>query len=101
MTKYKAIRTNGYDSKKEAARASQLQILHAAGAISKLEEKVSFELLPKDELGRAVRYICDFRYFDPQTNATVVEDVKGIRTPVYKLKRRLMFAKHGIKIQEV
>ena len=31
----------------------------------------------------------------------ICEDVKGVRTPVYKLKRRLMWRKHGIKIVEI
>jgi len=31
----------------------------------------------------------------------VVEDVKGVKTPVYRLKKKLVEALHGITIQEI
>jgi hypothetical protein len=46
-------------------------------------------------------YVGDFRYRDAHTDRLVVEDVKGIATPVYRLKRKLMQAVWGIEIQEV
>ena len=46
----------------------------------------------------AVKYKADFRYIEK--GETVVEDVKGMRTPVYNLKRHLMKAVHGIEIRE-
>lgn len=50
---------------------------------------------------RAVRYIADFVYLDAATGKIVVEDVKGVKTEVYKLKRKLMLFFHGIRIKEV
>jgi len=47
-----------------------------------------------------MRYIADFVYKDDE-GKTVVEDAKGVLTPVYKLKRHLMMHVHGIKINEI
>lgn len=46
-------------------------------------------------------YIADFCYFDIEQDRQVVCDVKGHRTEVYKLKRRLMDACLGIEVEEV
>ena len=100
-SKYSAKRTDGYASKKEAKRAAELELLAKIGWICKLEKQPSFILVPKDELGRAVYYLADFKYFDRKQQAWIVEDVKGFRTPLYRLKRRLMWSIHGIRIQEV
>ena len=43
-------------------------------------------------------YIGDFRY--RENGAQVVEDVKGVKTPAYRLKNKLMWAVHNIKIKE-
>ena len=47
-----------------------------------------------------MKYIADFRYVDHE-GKTVVEDSKGMRTPVYILKRKLLLWVHGIRIREV
>ena len=102
MSKYRAIRTNGYASKKEAKRAQELQILLFAGKISELIEQVPFELAPSVIVqGRKrppIRYICDFTYV--QDGVRIYEDVKGMRTPVYNLKRHLMKHLYAIDILE-
>ncbi len=49
---------------------------------------------------RAVYYIADFVYKDKQGN-TVVEDTKGVKTPDYTIKRKLMLWIHKIRITEV
>ena len=103
MSKYRAVRTNGYASKAEAMRASELHLLQKAGAIANLREQVAFELLPKFGKQRALVYVADFQYNPIEngiTQKTVVEDVKGFRTPVYKLKKRLMAQLLGITITE-
>lgn len=100
MNKYHAKPTNGYASKKEAKRAYELRMMERAGLISNLREQVEFELLPKQDGERAVNYIADFTYFD-KDDRLHVEDVKGVRTPVYILKRKLMLFIHNIKIEEV
>lgn len=92
-----------FDSKKEYRRWKELQLLERAGEISSLMRQVAFELLPASppQFKRPVKYIADFTYIDEKENHLVVEDVKGVRTPLYNLKKRLMFDKFGIVIREV
>ena len=102
MNKYKNIKTDGYHSKKEARRANELKLLLFAGKISELIEQVPFVLAPSVIVqGRkrpAIRYIADFVYLE--NGARIVEDCKGMRTPVYNLKRHLLKSVHGIEIRE-
>ena len=102
MTKYRAKKTNGYASKKEADRAFSLRILAGAGCITDLREQVVYELAPSVVIqGRKrppLRYIADFVYRND--GKQVVEDVKGMITPAYRIKRHLMKAIHGIDIYE-
>lgn len=44
-------------------------------------------------------YIADFCYI--QNGETVVEDAKGYRTEVYRIKKKLMLERYGIQIKEV
>lgn len=48
---------------------------------------------------RIAKYVADFVYTDDLGN-TVVEDPKGAKTAVYRMKKRLMVACHNIEIQE-
>ena len=89
-----------FDSKKEARRFMQLEILRKQGLISNLRCQVKFELIPKQDGERACNYIADFVYEDISTGETVVEDVKGFKTADYKIKRKLMLYIHGVKITE-
>ena len=90
-----------FDSVKEAERYLELLSWQKQGRISGLERQVAFELVPpqKDGKVRAVKYIADFVY--KQDGKTVVEDTKGYRTEVYRLKKKLMLWVHGIEIEEV
>ena len=88
-----------FDSRKEANRYCELKILQRAGKISDLKLQVPFVLIDKSDKGRAIRYIADFVYIEQ--GHTVVEDVKGVKTDVYKLKKRLMAERYGIEIVEV
>lgn len=100
-SKYKAVRTNGYASKREAHRAWELNLLHSQGAISNLNEQVSYTLLPPCEgYSKPLRYISDFTYVDTE-GVVHVEDSKGFRTDVYKLKKRMMKQLLGIDVEEV
>ena len=45
------------------------------------------------------RYRADFVYIE--NGRRIVEDVKGMLTAMYKLKRAWMLAEHGIRIREV
>lgn len=86
-----------FDSKAEAARWSALRLMQRGGLISNLKRQVRFDLAINGvKLGF---YKADFVYRD-QAGARVVEDVKGMRTPVYALKAKLMRAIHGVTIAE-
>lgn len=50
---------------------------------------------------RAAAYVADFVYVDANTGETVVEDVKGVRTDAYVLKRKMMLWFYGIRVREV
>ena len=97
MPKYYNKKTNGYDSKKESIRASNLKILERAGSISDLKEQVVFELQPSFKLNGktelSIKYIADFTYI--QDGNYIVEDVKGFKTEVYKLKRKMLLFKYS------
>ncbi len=97
--KYGAKRTNGYASKREAARAAELKLLERSGEITDLREQVPFELIPKQIGERSCKYVADFVYRD-HDGITVVEDSKGYRDPVYRIKRKLLLAVHGLRIRE-
>ncbi len=99
-SKFNAVKTDGYASKREAKRAQELKLLAQVGEITDLREQVPFELIPKQIGERACKYVSDFVYRD-HNGVTVVEDVKGFRDPVYRLKRKLMLQVHGIRIREV
>ena len=97
-SKYHNVKTNGYASQAEGRRAFELQMIQRAGKISGLEEQVSFEIIPKQLGERAAHYVADFSYWE--NGLFIVEDCKGMKTPVYILKRKLMLLVHGIRIRE-
>lgn len=100
-SKYKNRRTNGYDSKKEANYAVILRNLLTTGSITCLQEQIRYELLPAMGKNRAVHYVLDFMYRDGVDGKWHYVDVKGYKTEVYKLKKKMMLAVHGIEIEEV
>ena len=87
-----------FDSKKEARRYGELKLLERAGKIKDLELQPKFELIPtirtEDETLRKVSYIADFKYIDLESGKVIVEDVKGFKTDVYLLKKRLFLQKY-------
>ena len=90
-----------FDSQKEARRYHELTILVRLGAIDTLAIHPRYALRVNDvEVGT---YVADFCYRVCATGATVVEDVKSTatRTPLYRLKRRLVAALYGFEIVEV
>lgn len=88
-----------FDSKREASRYDELMCLEAAGEIKDLQCQVSFACVLNGV--KVCTYVADFVYFDCRSEEQVVEDVKGMKTPIYKLKKRAMRAFHGIEVQEV
>ncbi len=102
-SKYRNHKTlyNGiqFDSRKEADRYRELLWMQQAGLIAGLECQPRYDLVINGhKLGF---YKADFRYEDVATNSVVVEDVKGVRTAVYMLKKKLIKALYGIDIIEI
>ena len=92
-----------FDSKKEAGRYTELKILQRAGMISELRLQVPFLLIPSQyENGRCIerecKYIADFTY--REDGEFIVEDAKGMKTDVYRIKKKLLLWKYGIRIRE-
>ena len=127
MSKYHAKKTEVdgilFDSKREAQRYQQLKLMVKAGLICNLKRQVKYELIPAQYIDgkcveRAVNYVSDFEY-DEMVPASlrvrtvmaddnikiagrhIVEDVKGVRTKDYIIKRKLMLHKYGIHIHEM
>lgn len=119
-TKYHSVKIETpegtFDSKKEFRRWVVLKELQKSGEINGLERQKPFELIPAhrepDTVGpkggikkgkvieKACSYIVDFCYYT-RSGEFVVEDTKGVRTPEYVIKRKLMLDKYGIRIKEV
>ena len=89
-----------FASRKEASRWQELKMLEKAGEITGLARQLKIELIPKTKLYRACYYVADFVYFDKKEKKTIYEDVKGAKTEVYKLKKKILYWRHGIEIKE-
>lgn len=91
-----------FDSAKEAKRYIKLRDMQEAGEIEGLCLQVPFEILPSFECEgvkyRGMKYIADFVYY--RDGVRVVEDVKGAKTPEYRLKKKLMAYMNHINIKE-
>lgn len=110
-----------FDSKKEKARYELLKYAEKIGAIRNLERQVRYELEPpvieeyEEQLKtkvvkktrtiqRGIYYTCDFQY--KLGDQLVVEDVKSSPAQAkldkaYQIRKKLLFARHGIRIKEV
>lgn len=88
-----------FDSKREADRYLELKILERKGEISHL--KLQPVLILQDKFKhdgktiRAITYRADFAYFEVTSKKSVIEDVKGMETDVFKLKKKLFLKKYG------
>lgn len=88
-----------YDSKKEAKAGSDLRYLQADGQISGLKRQVPFKITVNGI--HVCTYFADFTYM--RDGKFIVLDIKSEFTrknPIYRLKKKLMFACHGIEIRE-
>lgn len=111
MNKYhskKITTTDGvFDSKREFERWNELKLLQRAGRIQNLQRQVSYNLIPAQyamdgKRKKLLEYPCNYKadFVYTENGKTVVEDCKGYRTPEYRIKRKLMLEKHGIRIKE-
>jgi hypothetical protein len=85
-----------FDSQAEATRYGVLKIVQASGLITDLRLQVPYQITVNGK--KVCRYVADFVY--SENGKEVVEDVKGMKTPVYNLKKKLMEAVFGVVIFE-
>ena len=101
--KYGAIKTTvdgiKFDSKREAARYCELKLMEKAGIIDSLYLQPRYDIVVNGQ--KICFYKADFKYFDSELKKWIIEDVKGMKTPVYNLKKKLVKACHNIDIAEV
>jgi len=99
-----------FDSKKEANRYMELLILVRCKKIENLQCQVPFELaervllLGENRVKKALKYVCDFYYFDNETKKMIIEDVKSPATrkrESYRNKKHLMKTVLGLDIVEI
>lgn len=86
-----------YDSKKEANRAFELEMLAKYGKIQNLQKQVPFVLQEgyvnkHGKMVRPITYIADFTYVED--GKLIVEDTKGMETDVFKIKRKMLEYKY-------
>lgn len=88
-----------FDSGAEARRYKELKLLQQTGEIKDLELQPSFLLIEhfkcRGKSYRDTRYIADFAYTEVKTGLQVVEDVKGVETEVFRLKKKLFLKRYG------
>lgn len=102
MTKYRAQKTECgkghlHDSKLEAGRCDDLHALQDMGQIERLTLQPEFKIVVGGKL--VFIYRADFAYFTAECR--IVEDVKGMKTPVYRLKKKIVEASNpGMVITE-
>ena len=101
MSKYGNVKTmvfgQVFDSKREATRYMQLRALQDEGKISELQTQVRLPCIINGV--KICDYVADFVYFNLQ-GAQIVEDAKGYKTDVYRLKKKLVRALYGVTILE-
>ncbi len=95
-----------FDSRAESARYLLLRVLERAGQIRDLELQPEFILQEgfrkNGKAIRAIKYVADFRYYDNAKQKEVIEDVKGKKTSVYQLKKKLFEKRYPeLEITEV
>lgn len=88
-----------FASKREAKRYTELMLLQKIGKIYDVQTQPRFPIVVEGKL--ICTYVGDFAY--EMDGTRIVEDVKSAptKTPVYRLKKKLMRAVHGIDISEV
>lgn len=85
-----------FDSKAEAKRFCELRLLEKARKIKDLTLQPCFILQPSFKKNgktyRKIEYIADFQY--EENGQVIVEDVKGMKTKEFQIKRKLFEYKY-------
>lgn len=96
----KKIKIDGhtFHSKREAERYCELKLFLKAGEIKDLVLQPRFllqdEFFDKNEIKhKKIEYVADFLYID-KAGRNIVEDVKGVLTDVYKIKKKIFLKKY-------
>lgn len=89
-----------FDSKREASRWRELQLLQRSGRIRNLQRQVKYRLEVNGVL--ICTYTADFEYEELGRGAwaKVTEDSKGYANDRWPMKKKLMRACHGIEVRE-
>ena len=94
-----------FDSKKESEEYLRLKVLEKQGLIKDLELQKEYLLQDKFVINgktrRKITYRADFSYISTEDDKLHVVDVKGFRTDLYKLKKKLFEYKYNIEIEEI
>lgn len=84
-----------HDSFKEATRCSELNVLQSSSVITHLKQQPVFVLQKKcvyeGKIIRPITYRADFSYIED--GVKIIEDSKGMRTEVFKIKRKMLLYK--------
>lgn len=107
MSKYHNRKTvvNGikFDSRHEADVYCQLFLLERAGKIKDLRLQVPFVLQDKftfqGKVILPIKYVADFVFIDEEGVEHII-DAKGMRTEVYKIKRKMFLNRYQKNIEE-
>lgn len=93
-----------FHSQREAARYLDLRLLEKAGEIKELELQPKFPIYvcrrQNGELHKAFDYVADFKYREGPRGVLVIEDVKGMKTPLYRLKKKAFELQYDMQIRE-
>lgn len=104
-SKYSSAKTDidgiRFDSKKEAEFYAELKLREKVGEITHLRLQPRYLLQEafrhEGKQYREIEYVADFEYIE--NGITVVVDVKGFRTAVYMIKRKLFLYRYGNKVK--
>lgn len=106
-TEYRGIK---FDSIKEKNRYLILKDMERLGQIEDLQLQVRYELQPSYKIGnkkiRSINYIADFVYYKIyqrggiEIREQIIEDCKGYKTQIYKIKKKIFEYKYGMEIKE-
>jgi hypothetical protein len=106
VSKYNAKRCivdgHAFASKMEAARYAELKLLLGAKQIWGLVLQPRFALVVNG--AKVGTYVADFGYTEPSPTGEaqrIIEDVKGVLTPTYRLKKKLFEALYPYRIREI
>ena len=103
-SKYRSVKTEVdgivFASKRESIRYGELKMLERIGYISGLTLQPKFPMIVNGQ--KICTYLADFSFYEKESKRLVVEDVKGVRTAVYSIKKKLFHALYPmLRITEI